>query len=143
VLFRAVERFDYSRGNKFSTYATWAIRNQLARVARTRNHRQSHFLLTQDEVLAAVADPRTEEHEQSDLQEQRQEAVTRLLARLGDRERRIIVGRYGIGGACEQTLTQLGQELGITRERVRQIEARAQDKLRGLARTQEIARLLA
>ncbi|AGA31236.1 sigma-70 family RNA polymerase sigma factor [Singulisphaera acidiphila] len=143
VLFRAVELFDSSRGNKFSTYATWAIRNQLARAAQAKHHRQSRFLLGQEEVLAIAADPRTEAVDPSDLQEQRQAAVARLLARLGDRERRVLVGRYGIGGACEQTLTQLGQELGITRERVRQIEARAQDKLRGLARAHELAPLLA
>jgi RNA polymerase primary sigma factor len=52
---------------------------------------------------------------------------------LDDRERRIIVSRYGLDGASEQTLEQLGRELGITKERVRQIEARAQNKLRGIA----------
>ncbi|SIO27912.1 RNA polymerase primary sigma factor [Singulisphaera sp. GP187] len=143
VLFQAVETFDYSRGYKFCTYATWAIRNQLMRAYRDKNHRRSHFLLGQDEVLADTADPRSEAVEQADLEQRRLETVTRLLARLGDRERRIIVGRYGIGGAGAQTLSQLGQELGITRERVRQIEARAQAKLRALARPHEIDSLLA
>ena len=50
-----------------------------------------------------------------------------------DRERRIIVSRFGINGAGEQTLEQLGRELGITKERVRQIESRAQEKLRKIA----------
>ena len=66
-----------------------------------------------------------------------------LLAKLDDRERRILVGRFGIGGACEQTLKQIGKELGITKERVRQIESVAQDKLRRLARTEELVLLLA
>ena len=56
-----------------------------------------------------------------------------MLGRLDDRERRIIVSRYGINGASEQTLEQLGRELGITKERVRQIESRAQEKLRKIA----------
>jgi RNA polymerase primary sigma factor len=62
------------------------------------------------------------------------EAVQGMLGRLDDRERRILVNRYGLGGAGELTLEQLGRELGITKERVRQIESRAQDKLRKFAR---------
>lgn len=143
VLFRAVELFDASRGNKFSTYATWAIRNQLVRAVQTQHQRQVHFHLNQDEALAGATDPHTQAPESADLDEQRQAAVAKLLARLGDRERRILIGRYGLGGSDEQTLTELGQELGITRERVRQIEARAHDKLRGLARSQEIDLLIA
>jgi RNA polymerase primary sigma factor len=44
-----------------------------------------------------------------------------------------LISRYGIGGADEQTLEQLGRELGVTKERVRQIESRAQEKLRKIA----------
>jgi RNA polymerase primary sigma factor len=62
-----------------------------------------------------------------------QEAVKGMLGHLDDRERRIIISRYGLNGASEQTLEQLGRELGITKERVRQIESRAQDKLRKIA----------
>ena len=62
-----------------------------------------------------------------------QEAVTGMLGRLDDRERRIIVSRYGINGASEKTLEQLGKEEGITKERVRQIESKAQEKLRRIA----------
>ena len=67
-----------------------------------------------------------------------QEAVKGMLGRLDDRERRIIVSRYGINGASEQTLEQLGKELGITKERVRQIESRAQDKLRRFATEEKL-----
>ena len=49
----------------------------------------------------------------------------------------------GIGGAGEMSLSQIGKELGITRERVRQIEVRAREKLRGLVRTEELDLLLA
>ena len=143
-LIRAVERFDYSRGNKFSTYATWAIRNQFARaISRGKNRRQPRCLLGHDEAFQAAVDPHPDDLEQSDVEEKRQEVVARLLARLGDRERRIIASRFGIGGAGERTLKQIGTELGITKERVRQIEARAQEKLRGLARTDKLGLLLA
>jgi RNA polymerase primary sigma factor len=137
VMIRAVELFDYSRGNKFSTYATWAIRNQFAQAFRARRHCQPQFVLGHDEASELAVDPRTDDLEQLGFQEQRQEAIARLLDRLDDRERRILVGHFGIGGARVQTLKQIGQELGISKERVRQIKARAQEKLRGLARTEE------
>jgi RNA polymerase primary sigma factor len=56
-----------------------------------------------------------------------------LLGRLDARERRVLISRYGIAGADAQTLEQLGRELGVTKERVRQIESRAHEKLRKLA----------
>ena len=56
-----------------------------------------------------------------------------MLGRLDDRERRIMISRYGLDGTREMTLEQLGRELGITKERVRQIESRAQEKLRRIA----------
>ena len=51
---------------------------------------------------------------------------------------KIIISRFGLGGASEQTLEQLGRELGITKERVRQIESRAQDKLRKIASEEKL-----
>jgi RNA polymerase primary sigma factor len=59
--------------------------------------------------------------------------VRTILGPLGDRERRILVNRFGLDGSEELTLQRLGQELGITKERVRQIESRAQAKIRGFA----------
>ena len=138
MLLSSVDRFDYSRGNKFSTYATWAIRNQFARaITRGKNRRRPQVVLGHDDVLVVAADCGTDEVEESDVRERRQEAVARLLTRLGDRERRILVGRHAIGGGDAKTLLQLGKELGITKERVRQIESVAHDKLRRFARTEE------
>ncbi|MDR3634249.1 MAG: sigma-70 family RNA polymerase sigma factor [Isosphaeraceae bacterium] len=132
-LIRAVEKFDYARGNKFSTYASWAIMKNFARTIPEENYRRDRFVTGHEEMFEAAADNRSDEHEQEKAQKQRQEAVKGMLGRLDDRERRIIVSRYGIGGVHEQTLEQLGKELGITKERVRQIESRAQDKLRRIA----------
>ena len=74
-----------------------------------------------------------DEHEYASTLKRMQEAVKGMLGQLDERERRIIISRFGLGGASEQTLEQLGRELGITKERVRQIESRAQSKLRRIA----------
>ena len=132
-LIRAVEKFDFARGNKFSTYASWAIMKNFARTIPEENYRRDRFVTGHEEMFEAAADTRTDEHEYETAQKRNQEAVKGMLGRLDDRERRIIVSRYGINGASEQTLEQLGRELGITKERVRQIESRAQEKLRKIA----------
>ena len=132
-LIRAVEKFDYARGNKFCTYASWAIMKNFARTIPEENYRRDRFVTGHEEMFEAAADNRTDEHEYESAQRRMQEAVKGMLGRLDDRERRIIVSRFGLNGASEQTLEQLGKELGITKERVRQIESRAQDKLRKIA----------
>jgi RNA polymerase primary sigma factor len=137
ALIRAVDRFDYARGNKFSTYASWAIIHSLSRGKRKQNDRV-RLVPGGEEVLQSIADTRADEHDQEKAHGQCRCQVERLLARLDGRERRIIAGRYGIGGAEEQTLTQIGKELGISKERVRQIAGRAQERLRGLARTEAL-----
>ncbi len=137
-LIRAVEKFDYSRGNKFSTYASWAIMKNFARTIPEENYRRDRFVTGHEEMFEAAADNRTDEHEYESALKRMQEAVKGMLGRLDDRERRIIISRYGLGGVSEQTLEQLGKELGITKERVRQIESRAQDKLRKIAGEQKL-----
>ncbi len=61
-----------------------------------------------------------------------------MLGRLNDRKRQIIISRFGLEGTIKKTLTQLGKELGITKERVRQLELRACDKLRKAAEEQRL-----
>ncbi len=137
-LIRAVEKFDYARGNKFSTYASWAIMKNFARTIPEENYRRDRFVTGHEEMFEAAADNRTDEHEYESALKRMQEAVKGMLGRLDDRERRIIVSRYGLNGASEQTLEQLGKELGITKERVRQIESRAQEKLRRFANEEKL-----
>jgi RNA polymerase primary sigma factor len=129
-LIHAVEKFDFSRGNKFSTYASWAVMNNFARTIPKEKHRRDRFVTGHDEMFAAAADVRADEYESESAHSRNREVVTGMLDRLGDRERRILVSRYGLEGATEQTLEQLGRELGVTKERIRQIEARAEQKLR-------------
>jgi RNA polymerase sigma factor (sigma-70 family) len=137
-LIRAVEKFDFSRGNKFSTYASWAIMKNFARTIPEENYRRDRFVTGHEEMFEAAADNRTDEHEYESALKRMQEAVKGMLGRLDDRERKIIVSRFGLGGVSEQTLEQLGRELGITKERVRQIESRAQDKLRKIASEEKL-----
>ena len=137
-LIRAVEKFDYARGNKFSTYASWAIMKNFARTIPEEHHRRDRFVTGHEDMFESAADTRSDEHEYETTQRKMQDAVKGMLGRLDDRERRIIISRYGINGVGEQTLEQLGKELGITKERVRQIESRAQEKLRRIAGEQKL-----
>ena len=132
-LIRAVEKFDFARGNKFSTYASWAIMKNFIRSIPIENHRRDRFVTGHDDLFEAAADNRTDEHEYESTQRRMRDAVKGMLGRLDDRERRIIISRFGLDGVGEQTLEQLGRELGVTKERVRQLEARAQSKLRKIA----------
>jgi RNA polymerase primary sigma factor len=133
ALIRAVEKFDYARGNKFSTYASWAIMNRFARAIPEENHRRDRFVTGHDVLFEGAADTRSDEHELEFAARRVREAVNGMLSNLDARERRVLESRFGLGGAAEQTLEQLGRELGITKERVRQIESRAQEKLRKIA----------
>ena len=137
-LIRAVEKFDFARGNKFSTYASWAIMKNFARTIPEEHHRRDRFVTGHEDMFESATDTRSDEREYESTQRKMQDAVKGMLGRLDDRERRIIVSRYGINGVGEQTLEQLGKELGITKERVRQIESRAQEKLRRIAGEQKL-----
>jgi RNA polymerase primary sigma factor len=128
-----VEKFDFSRGFKFSTYASWAVMKNFARARAEATSRRGRFVTSQEETLEHAADHRSAERELETAYSHDQRAVYEMLGKLDHRERRIMVGRYGIGGASELTLAQLGKELGITKERVRQLESRAHEKLRQFA----------
>ena len=133
ALMRAVEKFDFARGNKFSTYATWSVRHSFFRIARSGLGQPRLSFTGSEDDIEADADPVAEEHEREEVQDLRRETVRRLLTRLEDRERRIIVYSYGMGGAAKKTLKQVGLEIGVSKERVRQLETHAHDKLRRYA----------
>jgi RNA polymerase primary sigma factor len=132
-LIRAVEKFDYSRGNKFSTYASWAIMKNFARSIPDEKHHRERYVTGHDDVFEAAPDTRTDEHECLATAEQASHRVNRLLEYLDPRERQIIRMRAGLDNAEGMTLEKIGEQLGITKERVRQLNVRAMKKLRSLA----------
>jgi len=129
-LMRAVEKFDYARGNKFSTYATWAIMKNFARsIPDAKTHRQ-RYMTGYDELFEAKADVRTDEQEVLAQADAAKARVARLLDHLDARTREVIRMRTGLDGSEEMTLEQIGQHFGITKERVRQINVRGMKQLR-------------
>lgn len=133
-LIRAVEKFDFARGNKFSTYASWAIMKNFARTIPDEHKRRDRFRTSQDEMFQATEDARSDQYEQESWQSQREFQVGKILERLDEREQKIIISRFGLHRGHEPlTLKEVGAEMGVTKERVRQIEARALSKLREAA----------
>lgn len=138
-LIRAVEKFDYSRGNKFSTYASWAIMKNFARSIPEEKHRRERYVTGHEEVFEAAPDGRSNENECLASDEQRKHRVNRLLDYLEPRERQIIRMRAGLENNSDgMTLEEIGQQLGITKERVRQLNVRILNKLRTIASEQHL-----
>jgi len=133
ILLKAITKFDFSRGFRFSTYATHSVQRHFYRFAQRQKRRNSvefksgfEFL---NEVPATEEDPVIsewirEEHRVSEL-------VTRMAERLDEREQMVILGRFGLSeNGAVKTLRELATDLGLSKERVRQLQIAAVDKLR-------------
>ncbi|HNQ23360.1 MAG TPA: sigma-70 family RNA polymerase sigma factor [Phycisphaerae bacterium] len=129
-MMRAVEKFDFARGNKFSTYATWAIMKNYARSIPEQRYHYHRYVTGQDELLESAADDRPAPVPADERQQVRQTLAAALDA-LDEREREIVTQHFGLSSQRESlTLEQLGTRFGVTKERIRQIERRALQQLR-------------
>ncbi|MFA5538176.1 MAG: RNA polymerase sigma factor RpoD [Gemmobacter sp.] len=200
-LMKAVDKFEYRRGYKFSTYATWWIRqaitrsiadqartiripvhmietiNKLVRTGRQMLHEIGREATPEElaeklqmplekvrKVMKIAKEPISletpigdEEDSQlgdfiedknailpleSAIQENLKETTTRVLASLTPREERVLRMRFGIGMNTDHTLEEVGQQFSVTRERIRQIEAKALRKLKHPSRSRKLRSFL-
>jgi RNA polymerase sigma factor (sigma-70 family) len=120
-----VEGFDIHKGNRFSTYATLALMKGFAQAVPTMvaSHRGS----VDAEILSTFADARVD---QTLGQRLDRDHIQHLMNRLDDREQEVLRAHYGLDRDQSATYEQVGAKLGLSKQRVRQIEQTALAKLR-------------
>jgi RNA polymerase primary sigma factor len=126
TLMRAVESFDCHKGNRFSTYATLALMKGFARSVPQMQARDRRAI-ADVAALSSVSDARPTREVGRMLD---RDQVEGLLSRLAPRERDVITQHYGLNQRAPATYEQVGYRLGLSKQRVRQIEQTALAKLR-------------
>lgn len=133
VLVRAIEKFDFSRGFRFSTYATHAVQRALFRSLSRRQRLLKRQHVECQEILNAVPDRGPADLDGELHAQALRELLPQFVATLDPRERLIIQARYlNPPAGAPPTLLTLAQQMGVCKERARQLEQRAFGKLRRL-----------
>ena len=133
-LIRAVELFDFERGTRFGTYATWAVRNCLYRATMRNRHHRRRFHTAGDAIGDSLADHRLSVRGSESYHYETRQAVRQILERLDSRDQMIITARFGLdGGRRPQKFREIAEKLNLSTERVRQLTARSLDCLSKLA----------
>ena len=101
-------------------------------------HRSARFVTGQDEMIAATGDVRPDAREREETAAHIRTIVAKAAVHLSERERTIIESHFGTNGKPAKTLQEIGNLFGLTRERIRQIEALALGKLRDLINPEAI-----
>lgn len=134
TLIRAIEKFDYSRGTKFSTYATWAIMRSYARSIPAEGTQLERFRTGTEVVLTDEEDSRAATSADEKLATDKYETLGSILGQLNEREQEAISLRFALHGLSKpMTLEQIGDRLGVSKERTRQIINTGLEKLRQIA----------
>lgn len=139
-LWRAILGYDPQRGSAFSTYAYVAIMRYVWAAVQgemRRRRREVPRAVLGLYFRVTAADP-AQEQEQAEVEA----ALWQLVARLPERLRQVIVARYGLRGGERQTLAQIGEQLGVCGERVRQLQQEGLIWLRHPGHSQEVRSLL-
>lgn len=139
ALMRSVEKFNFALGNRFSTYATYAIQRHFYRLSQ-RSRKQWNRFVSDDNALHALSasERDTDLCTASQVQALKQ-TFGRFLEELEPREKQIVVARFGFDGEAPRTFRELGSQMGVCKERIRQIQGRAMDKLRLMAEDARLA----
>lgn len=133
-LSQAVDKFDYARGFRFSTYAYRAVSRKIYRAISERHRQESRFATGTDATLINSVEDASRTLAQDDRVERLRTLLMRFMHHLDRREQLIIRSRYALGAHRKvRTFQNLGDRLGISKERARQLEQRAVAKLKGLA----------
>lgn len=96
-LMRSIDKFDFTRGYKISTYASWAIMRNFARTIPYELRQRDRFRTSHDEIFNASEEQRSNEHDLESAQRQREAQVRKMMDRLDEREQQIVVSRFGLG----------------------------------------------